>query len=416
MIAPPDIKSIMDNQFKNVKTQARLLSKALWYEWRMKLLKGLKPGFLEIEEGMNEDDNSLNQQESIIESILPAMIEQNDALVAESQTLQAHADALASCDQEEYKEARQRLGQVEQEVMSNQRMVLELEHQLRANAKEIADAVECKEEYVAQTKEAERVRQESRGWKTFEVAALQGESLIPVPLQYASDLGADNVIALEEAYGWKIVSATGQSLTMTYKDSLQLYFTPASFISPGSSSPAQPEESPISLTYIGDGHEYHPRPLTTEKRFFLQIVRAQLQCLQQSSTDTSDLLNFIGRNWEAALTVAEEVRSLSIGYITEATILSDEVMAVQAVLLMRGMRTKVEVSFQVQAQGGEGVAGLDIAVKSGVRVVYGEGLKEKKMADFLDQRLSEGGDAEEKGTWAKAVSRLEERLRERGKK
>lgn len=226
----------------------------------------------------------------------------------------------------------------------------------------------------------------------------------------------ENVTALEEAYGWKIISAADSALTMSYKDALQLYFTPSSFITPGSSTSSLADNSPISLTYIAESHEQHPRPLTTEKRFFLQIIRAQLQCLQQCQVLTSDLLNFIARNWEAALTIAEEVRSLGTAYITEATIISDEVLAVKAILLLQQMQTKLEVSFQVQARGGEGengMEGLEVAVSSKVKVVYGEELKEGKMAEWLDGKL---GEDQGVGAWSRVVGRLEERLRGRGKK
>lgn len=159
--------------------------------------------------------------------------------------------------------------------------------------------------------------------------------------------------------------------------------------------------------------------MTTEKRFFLQIIRAQLQCLRQSAVRTDDLLNFITRNWEAAMVIAEEVRSLNTQYITEAFILSDEVMAVKAVLLLKHMRTKLEVSFEVQARGGEGgegegdgmgTEGLEIAVRSQVRVVYGEELKEGKMAEWVDGRL------EEDTSWVRAVGKLDERLKGRSRK
>lgn len=233
-------------------------------------------------------------------------------------------------------------------------------------------------------------------------------------------MATENVTALEETYGWKIISATGSALTMTYKDSLQLYFTPSSFLSPSSSSPptTNKDNFPISLTYIADTHEHHPKPLTTEKRFFLQIIRAQLQCLTQSSTSTPDLLGFVSKNWDVALTIAEEVRSLTTQYITTTSILSDEVMNVQAVLLLQQIRTKLEVSFQVQARGGEGEEGikegLEVAVRSDVRVVYGEGLKEGRMREWVDGRLKEEGG--ERGGWVRCVGRLEEKIKGRGKK
>lgn len=187
-------------------------------------------------------------------------------------------------------------------------------------------------------------------------------------------------------------------------------------MSAASSASNESENCAISLTYIADSHAYQPRPLTTEKRFFLQIVRAQLQCLQQSRVLTSDLLSFISRNWETALAIAEEVRSLGTQYITEATIMSDEVMAVKAILLLQQTQTKLEIAFQVQARGGEGddvKEGLEVAVSSMVRVVYGEELKEGRMADWLDARLQED---EGVGAWGRVIGRLEERLKGRAKK
>ena len=59
MSAAPDVKALMDNQFKNVKTHARLLSKAMWYEWRMKLQDGLEAGLLRISEGLDADEQLL---------------------------------------------------------------------------------------------------------------------------------------------------------------------------------------------------------------------------------------------------------------------------------------------------------------------------------------------------------------------
>lgn len=96
--------------------------------------------------------------------------------------------------------------------------------------------------------------------------------------------------------------------------------------------------------------------------------------------------------------------------------MSDEVMAVNAILLLPQTRTKLEAAFQVQARGGEGddvKEGLEVAVSSKVRVLYGEELKERRMADWVDGRLKED---EGPGAWGRVVGRLEERLKSRVKK
>lgn len=201
---------------------------------------------------------------------------------------------------------------------------------------------------------------------------------------------------------------------MTYKHSLQLFFTPSSFLPDGKDQkPATKENTPISLTYIADAHEHHPQPLTTERRFFLQIIRAQLQCVHQSRTRTKNLLAFIGQSWETACTVATEIKALDVNYITEPTITADEIMAIRSTIFLKAMRTKVEVTFEAKVGSSEGVTGLSLGVKPTARVCYGETLNEKKMSEFLESRIK---GVKGFGVWAQATRELEERLIARGKK
>lgn len=104
---------------------------------------------------------------------------------------------------------------------------------------------------------------------------------------------------------------------------------------------------------------------------------------------------------------------LGVSYIIEPTITSDEVMAVRSSLLLRAMRTKVEVDFEVKVRSGDGVEALGVGVRLNAKVCYGEGLKEKKMAEFLESKVK---GAKGSGVWVKAVGELEERLLARGKK
>ena len=220
---------------------------------------------------------------------------------------------------------------------------------------------------------------------------------------------------LEKAHGWTIISASSTSLTMTYKRTLQLFFTPSSFMHtvPPTSQSTEPKNSPISLTYIADADEYHPQFLTTEKRFFLQIIRAQLQCLPQSRMTIKGLLGRVGNNWEKACVIAEEVSVLDTSFITEPMIQSDETMTVRSMLLLRDMRTKIEIGFKVTVQSQETSTELNVAIRPSAKVVYGEGLKENKMLEFIEQKI-EG--KSERGIWAKTVRELKERLNARGRK
>ena len=90
---------------------------------------------------------------------------------------------------------------------------------------------------------------------------------------------AVNVNVLEKTHDWIIIFIAESVLTMIYNRTLQLFFISSSFVSEAVSLITS-ENASISLIYIINAHIYHPQPLTTEKRFFLQMMRAQLQCLQ----------------------------------------------------------------------------------------------------------------------------------------
>ena len=183
MSASADIKPIMDNQFKNVKTHARLLSKAMWYEWRMKLLDGLKEGLLKMGEGMEDDDRLLIQQEQLIQPVLPPLIEEHERLEEQVSFAQAQATELANCDQHELKEARDSLRSIERDLEAKQRLVEDLQSQLREREDGLADVVERKQECINEIKEAEKISSDCRGWTLAEVSALQGMFVSEPPLQ-----------------------------------------------------------------------------------------------------------------------------------------------------------------------------------------------------------------------------------------
>ena len=164
----------MDNQFKNIKTHARHLSKAMWYEWRMKLLDGLKDGLLRMSEGVNQDENLLAQQEQLLNLVLPSLIQEHERLETEHHILQAQADELANCDQDELQDARNNLTAVENDLQAKRRMVEALQSELRQKEQRLENTVDRKKQCDEEIKEVEKIREDYRGWSPSEVAILQG--------------------------------------------------------------------------------------------------------------------------------------------------------------------------------------------------------------------------------------------------
>jgi kinetochore protein Spc7/SPC105 len=225
-----------------------------------------------------------------------------------------------------------------------------------------------------------------------------------------TDLSIAKVTALEQEHGWTIASACGSSITMTHLNDLELYFQPSAF-STGNNT----QNASISLAYIGDSAMPHPRPLTTSKRFFLQLIRAHLHSIPQSQTKISTLLNLVKNSWATALAVSEGVCWLDQSYITDETIMSDEHLGISASMLLPTLQTKVKVVFGVDA--GFGKDGIQTGVNMKAEVVYGEKYGEEKMGAFLrDFCGNEVKDVEEMSVWADAMLDLAARLRKTGRK
>jgi len=172
--ATPDIKIVMDNQLKNVKTHARLLSKGMWYDWRITLLGTLKDGLFKTAEGMIEDEEKLDQQQELLESVLPQLIQQAEKFQREEADLQSAAEDLANCDPEELVDARQRLISVDADVEAKKQMIADLRKQLQGKEAEIKAGNERKQVCLEEIREAEKIREECRGWTSNEISILRG--------------------------------------------------------------------------------------------------------------------------------------------------------------------------------------------------------------------------------------------------
>jgi kinetochore protein Spc7/SPC105 len=346
-----DVKMVMDNQFRNGKANARLQSKDGWYAWRRQLVEGLRGGLEGIRAGMEEDAQSLTQQEEVLEDTVPEMVKRFGTLEHEAQMLQQRAEDFESVDHDSLSNVRAQLEIVEGEVVQKLILLGQLQQQMGEKAEALSAADELKAEFQDQIAEAERVQDECRGWKVEEVKRLH-----------------ERIKLVEEKTGWVLLTAEhevedgdvdfGPALTMRYSNALRLFFYPATFQhnisvqkerrrSRGSKSDSGPS-APISLTYAppaGDGTI--PASLTTQQRFFLQSLQGHLHALAVSprgSVSPKTLLAVVSKGWDLAVKVSEEIRLLEIAGMTSVLILSDEKLGARCMLMLPD-RCRVDVLF-----------------------------------------------------------------------
>ncbi|PBP27665.1 Spc7 kinetochore protein [Diplocarpon rosae] len=399
--ATPEMKVVMDNQLKNVKTHARLLSKGMWYDWRMTLLGTVKEGLFKTAEGMIEDEEILDHQQELLETALPELIQRAEQLRREEADLQYAAKEIANCDQEELSDARQQLIAVDADVEAKKRLIADLRRQLQGKESEIEAGNERKQVCLEEIREAERIREECRGWTSSEISALK-----------------EKVDAIEEKYGWTITGVSGTTTSMTYLKDIELVFDASSFLANKATIPAkEPVTSRIDLWYIGASRELNPLPLTPEKDFFLQSIRDHIRGLPQSKTQVKDLLKAVSVSWNKASKVIEDIRLLAISCPTDISKTSDDSISIKSTLLIAPLATKVEILFQLTSRSGEN--GIDVEISPRATVVYGERFNEPKMGEFLLNRC--GDEVEEKShatkdSWGSAVVELGQKLLARGRK
>ncbi|KAI0149805.1 Spc7-domain-containing protein [Hypoxylon sp. NC0597] len=395
MSASPEYKQFLDNQFKNVKTHARLLSKAMWYEWRMKLQDGLKEGLLKIEEGMEADQQLLHKEQDLLDKILPQLVERFESLEIEHSNLQSSAEELADCNPEELEAARSELTDVDADIEEKMKQIEQLRQQLGETESDISELTQQKKNCMSDIQEAEKIREANRGWTSNEVNALKAR-----------------VEAIEKEHGWAITGTVKTSLSMAYRREIELVFDVCSF------KGLKPTNSTIDLWYIAANRERDPKPITPEKEFFLQCIRDHIRGLVQAQTKVKDLLGVVSAGWKKANHVAENVRLLNSTFRVNVTKTSDSSIAVRAPLLLPTTKTKVEITLGLH--GKSTPDGIEVTIVPQARVVYGEQFKVDKIVEYLTARVGTHVVTKEENSsiesWSDVIVELHEKLIAKGRK
>ncbi|EXJ78675.1 hypothetical protein A1O1_09077 [Capronia coronata CBS 617.96] len=355
--ARPDVKLVMDNQFRNGKANARLQSKEGWYQWRAQLVEGLRAGLEGINQGMSTDLALLDQQRTTLDGVIPQLLHEQSELERQKLSLQQRLEELNSVDQEALNDCRHQLRAANDYGLKRSALLESLREQMKGKDEAVAAAKEMKVEMLEQIAEADRVREEHKGWPAADVLAFKSK-----------------VETIEKQTGWRMLaveedadepSDCGPALTIVYKDDLRLFFHPQAFQCNTAKAPRRRSgrksasvsgpTAPISLTFAPtdeDDLEERPPQLSTEKRFFLQMIRSQLHVfamMPKGSVASKTLLSTVSQGWDVACKVSEEIRLLNLVGITTASILSDEKLSIKVVLVLPDQGGRVDIDFTVTA-------------------------------------------------------------------
>ncbi|RJE27127.1 Chromosome segregation protein [Aspergillus sclerotialis] len=429
--APPDIRVIMDNQFRNVKTHARLLSKASWYEWRMKLLDGLRDGLNRHIGEMQFDSELISRYEVVLRRVVPGIAEKHAELEKEARSLQQLFDEMESCDQDELREAREKLAGLDDEVLQKKRQLAELQDDVQEKTSTVEAGEEMKQEIMAMIRVAERKKEECRGWSAQEIKDLKSA-----------------VHLLEHQTGWSVTGAKaghpdvcGPSVIMTYLKQLRVVFYPSAFnLEP---LPGEIVEDRISrsieLIYC------RPKDPTTEPQptkaippiasVILKTLKKYIMRVQQPKITPQQLLRFLSKSWDFVLKLKEEARQLSFHGKPHVKLYDNpqhHCVRVRCTIIncpypsqnVFNQKTRLDIDFTISAAVSPSddtddlppeLGKMELDTEIWVKQVYGwevvKGISEKEMENLLKKEIKRCEDDEAapklgKGLWAEAVKAL----------
>ncbi|KAH7635050.1 hypothetical protein SMAC4_02835 [Sordaria macrospora] len=360
--ATPELKLLMDNQFKNVKSHARLLSKAMWYEWRMKLQEGLKEGLFKISEGMDKDDELLGKQQELLSSVLPGLTKRYGALERELENLEDVERELEDCDPEDLAAARAELSELGKTIAEKSKRVEELRQQVEEYQTGVQSLADQKHQCLEEITAADKIREECRGWSSTEISSLKAR-----------------VDELEQKSGWAINKIEGSVMFMTYKQEIELAFDLTSFKAHNKQGPT------VEIRYIANKRERNVIPLTSEQKFFIECISSHLQGLSNPSLSVNRLLTIVSDAWDKAGATAEQIRLLNLTFPTSVTRTSATTLEVRSSLLLAPLQTRVEISLTLDKISSDD--SFEVKVTPDAQVIYGEQFTKSKLNDFLKNKL-----------------------------
>ncbi|CUS09801.1 unnamed protein product, partial [Tuber aestivum] len=351
MEAPPDVKLIMDTQFKNVKTHARFLAKGIWYEWRMKLLEGVRAALEENLGGLKDDETLLSEALAAGQKLLPEIISRFEAAKSKldsmremKRRIEADDKAQLAIARESFQSVQYKIEQTRTELAQRKRDLEELDAQLSERELRKQTLQSCIEE-------AERVKEMNRGWSEEEVSTWKSK-----------------VTALEQRHGWSIISVADGTMELLFLKQLRILWDSracavmgVNYVLPAVSKPSDP----VPLGEV-------------ETTFFITALEKRLFGVGGLKA----VVKIADGYWRNALIVTEQIRQVRRLHPTDVTPVEGHGggLVVRVSVLIPEIRSKIRIVLSLDG---------DLEVSGGAKVVYG-GVNEGVVSGFVENGVKAG--------------------------
>ena len=217
---------------------------------------------------------------------------------------------------------------------------------------------------------------------------------------------------VENKSGWKLTAADGSLVTLTHGKDIHVTFQPSSWITESNAPASNLENSTVDLQCTASNFSS-----SAIKQFFFSFLSTKAKSLVQHETRASNLLSLIRSGWDLCQRLEAAAHSLELGGLTDATVISEEKVALDTTLYLSMLETKIRIRYGISVLVTDAFD-VQARVKVIAKVVYGEKYDEPKMMEFLSQYVEDlqVTDLEGVRKWAAGVEDLRGRLIRRGRK
>ncbi|KAK6347218.1 hypothetical protein TWF696_007291 [Orbilia brochopaga] len=364
VLAPPDVRAVMDLQFKNIKSSSRLEARRDWYTWRQGLQETIKAKAQENLESLQADEKVLEKQREIVDTLQPMLVSRQKELAEKLEVLTARKEEIESCDPKELEDKRDALKASKKRLEDKKRELEAANQAAEALESEVAGREERKTKCLSAIESAEKVAEANKGYTEEEVMAT-----------------IERVRKLEEKTGWTLKRAESpRFLEMVYRKTLEVRFD--------AHNPSD-EATPPHLTLLDASKGSPLAAISTQQQFFLDAITAS--CADVKFERYSQLLAHIATRWDKASNLLAEMEGVAAQYPTTVAVVTAEDggdgnagLVFAADLLVMERKAKVRVRFCV---------GVDVLrdVEIRAEAVYGEGMAGWKLGEFLERVVSGEG-------------------------
>ncbi|RVD86288.1 uncharacterized protein DFL_004572 [Arthrobotrys flagrans] len=365
LLAPPDVRAVMDLQFKNIKSSSRLEARGDWYTWRQGLQETIKAKAVENLEALKVDEGCLKKWREIVDKLGPGLEEKKNELEEKVEVLKIRKEEIEGCDPKELEEKREALKNAKKRLEEKKKELERLNGVAEELEGDVRGREERRERCLSAIESAEKVAEANKGYTEEEVVG-----------------SIDRVRQLEEKTGWMLKKAEGPCfLEMVYKKVLGVRFD---------AQRPDNKESPMELTLL------NTTTPTAQQKFFIGAIRTSAQ--EAGFKKFKDMLKHISERWDRASALLEEMGKVAGPYPNNVSF-ENGGMVFTADMLVMERKAKVRVRFLV--------SGEDIMKEVGIRAeaVYGEGMGGWKLDEYLERVV--GGEG---WGWREAMGSLRKQL------